>query len=215
MGTRWPDEVLLPKLREAHRELKLSLLLNDIPVINAVSTIITVPPQTIDDNNLDLSTVSGYPVNMISPIWLKERALGDTNDAFTDMKEVDFIPNVVLGVSLNYWAWMGQTIMLRGATTTTQVQIRYNQELTPPTLLTDSIGVLLGECFLAYQVAAKAVESVSDPKNLDARVSMFKANASYNLDLILRSAVKELQNLPAKRRAYHRGATQNKIIRGV
>lgn len=209
MGVRWPDESLLPKLQEAHREMKTAFLLNGLPVINAVSTIMTVPALVTDDLNLDLSTVSGYPSDLLEPIWLKERQVGQMNRDFIDMVECDFIPNLDKQVNLIWWAWIAEKIILRGATVSNQVQLRYRRELTPPTKLTDSIGVLLGEIFLSYRIAAKAAEAMNDM----GRKQEWDREAQKNLDTVIRAAVKEMQNLPAKRRPYHRGAGRTRVLR--
>src|SRR5882724_10340159 len=84
----WPDFKLVTKAVLAFEELEAELILAGIPIIHAISTIITVPPISIDDNNLDLSTVSGYPTDLIIPIWLKERQIGQMNQDFVDMVEV-------------------------------------------------------------------------------------------------------------------------------
>jgi hypothetical protein len=70
--TIWPDSVLLPFLQEAHRELRVEVVLNGIPVTNEVTGVLSVPAQTTD-----LSSVVGYPLDMIVPIWLKERQVGE------------------------------------------------------------------------------------------------------------------------------------------
>ena len=49
---------------------------------------------------------------MILPIWMKERQLGQWNQDFVDMVEVDFLPNIDLDVYLHYWCWYQNTILL-------------------------------------------------------------------------------------------------------
>src|SRR5690348_7524569 len=110
MGLMWPDNRLLPKFQEAHRELKNELILNGIPVVHEVSVVLTVPAGTTD-----LTTVTNYPSDMLIPIWLKERQVGQQNVDFTDMVQVSFIPNTQQEVYLNYWAWIEEKIMLLGA----------------------------------------------------------------------------------------------------
>jgi hypothetical protein len=205
----WPDYRLLPKLSEAYKELLNEFLLNGIETVEQTSAIITVPIATQDDVNIDMSTLSGYPTDMIEPIWLKERMLGQTNDQFVDMTQCPTVPNITRGNNLISWAWIGNTIMLRGAFTTTQVQIWYLRNLTAPKLVSDPIVITLGETFLSYRTAALAYRSIGNTQ----MAGILNSDAQSNLDKIIRRDVKRLQNMPAKRRAYHRGAGTSRVIR--
>jgi hypothetical protein len=208
-ATNWPDYRLKTKAIVAFEELEAELIVAGIPIINAVSVIITVPAQTIDDDTLDLSTVTGYPTDMILPIEMKERQIEDKNWAFVDMVEVDFIPNIDIDVFLHYWCWYQNTIILRGALNPTQVQLRYQRYLPVPHVNTDSLIVPLGQLFIANRVAALAYQSMGNRQMwLD-----LSATASLNLNRILDMNIKELQDLPAKRRPYHRGYGRNRVLR--
>jgi hypothetical protein len=208
-ATNWPDYRLKTKAIVAFEELEAELIVAGIPIINSVSVIITVPAQTIDDDTLDLSTVTGYPTDMILPIEMKERQIGDTNVAFIDMVEVDFIPNIDIDVFLHYWCWYQNTIILRGALNSTQVQLRYQRYLPVPDVNTDSLIVPLGQLFIANRVAALAYQSMGNRQMwLD-----LSDIAKVNLNRILDMNIKELQDLPAKRRPYHRGYGRNRVLR--
>lgn len=208
-GVNWPDQKLRFKLTQAFEELQAELILAGIPIIKGVSVILTIPPMPFDDVNVDMSTVAGYPTDMILPMWMKERQLGDTNQDFVDMIECDFIPNIDLDIYLHYWAWFQNTIMLRGALNPVQVQLRYQRLIPTPGVNTDSIIVPLGQLFLSYRVAALASASVGDL----ARKTDFTATADKNLDKIMRMNIKQLQDTPAKRRPYHRGQGRNRVLR--
>lgn len=208
-ATNWTDVKIRKKVAMAFEELEAELVLAGIPIIQSVSTIMTVPIMNIDDNNLDLSTVSGYPTDMILPIWLKERQVGEMNRDFVDMVECDFIPNVDIQITLSYWCWIDGTILVRGCLNETQVQLRYQRLLTVPELNTDSIIVPLGQLFLAYRVASLCAESINDT----ARADRWRQTASVNLDKIMRMNIRQLQDLPAKRRPYHRGQGRNRVLR--
>lgn len=211
MGSQWPDQKLLPKLQAAYREMMNEFEVNAIPLLNAVTSVITVPPQTVDDNNLDLSTVAGYPTDILEPIWMKERAIGQMDADFVDMTKVDFIPNITLGTELIWWSWIDDTIMLRGALNSTQVQIRYKRYIQPPNFVTDSLIVPLSETFLGPETAYLALISV--PNSSEKVIDGIKSLAERNLDNVVREAVLQLQNLPAKRRPYHRGRGRSRAIR--
>lgn len=207
----WPDVRLIPKAQQAFNQMQADLLIAGIPIINTVSAIMTVPAMTTDDSNVDLSANASYPTDMIMPIWLKERQTGQHNTDFVDMLEVDFIPQVDISAQLLYWCWQKQTILLRGALVSNQVQLRYQRLLVLPTLNTDSTQVILSELYLSYKTAALAAFSA---QNYDL-FTRLDAISTGNLYKIVQMGVKQLQNTPTKRRAYHRGSGRNGIIRSL
>ena len=208
-ATNWPDYRLHSKAIVAFEELEAELIIAGIPIIQSISAIINVPSMTIDDSQLDLSTVTGYPTDMILPIWVKERQVGQMNQDFIDMVEVDFIPNIDLDVYLHYWCWQKNTIFLRGCLNATQVQLRYQRYLPVPKVNTDSLIIPLGQLFIANRVAALAYQSAGDRQMwLD-----LTEIATLNLNRILDMNIRELQDMPAKRRPYHRGFGRNKVLR--
>jgi hypothetical protein len=208
-ATNWPDYRLKTKAILAFEELEAELIVAGIPIIQSVSAIITVPAMIVDDSNLDLSTIPGYPTDMILPIWVKERQVAQRNQDFVDMVEVDFIPNIDLDIYLHYWCWQKNTIFLRGCLNSTQVEIRYQRYLSIPEVNTDSIIVPLGQLFIANRVAALAYQSLGNRQMwLD-----LSAVANVNLSRILDMNIKELQDTPAKRRPYHRGYGRNRVLR--
>lgn len=212
-GTNWGDYKLYPKLRIAYQEMMNEFVLAGVPIINQnTTTPLTVAAITVDDNNVDLSTTAGYPTDMLEPIWMKERAVGQANKDFVDMTQVDFIPQVSLsGIQLIWWAWEHGTILLRGCTSPVQVIIRYKRQLSPPNVPTDDLIVPLAETFLAPETAYMALTSTP---NYDEKVARsLKALAERNLENIVSQAVRGLQNLPSKRRPYHRGHGRSRAIR--
>ena len=210
----WQDPKIFPKFQEAYREMVNIFDLNDIPIIYAVSKILTVPANTSDDSNLDLSTVTDYPTDLLEPIWLKERLPGQRDTDFVDMQQVDFIPQCEIDESqLVFWCWInnagtGFTIMLRGCLQPTEVMIRYKRYLAPPTELSASVIVPGSEVYLSYRTAALCAASTGS-----SRFDYLSATANINLDMVVCSQIKALQNLPAKRRPYHRGRGRNRVLR--
>lgn len=200
-GVNWPDPKLIPKAQQAFNHMQAELLMVGIPIINTVSTIITVVAMTTDDLNVDLSLASGYPTDMIMPISMKERRVGEHNVDFVEMIEVDNIPQVDIQVNLRYWCWQKQTIFLRGALNANQIQLRYQRLLTMPNLNTDNTQVILSELYLSFKTASLAAFSAKD-FDLYGRLDDI---ATTNLYKIVQMNVKQMQDLPTKRRPYHRG----------
>jgi len=215
-GSLWPDWKIMPKLRAAYREMMNEFERNNIPVVNNVSTIMTVVANTVDDNSIDMSTPANitagtFPTDMLEPIWMKERAIGQMNADFVDMTKVDFIPNIPLGNELVWWSWIGSTIMLRGAFVPTQVQLRYKRVLTPPNAAGDSLTVPLAETYLGAETAYLCLASL--PNSSQTQMEAIKALGERNLDNLLADAIQGLQTLPAKRRPYHRGRGRSRAVR--
>lgn len=208
-ATLWNDQKLIPKLQEAYRELMSQLYLSGVPLTYATTSVLTVPADLVDGHNVDMSAVSGYPTNIIEPIYMKERSVGQLNTDFVDMTEVDFLPNLQKSTELIWWCWQGQKIMLLGALNAVEVQLRYMGSLVPPTKVTDDIVVIMGELYLSYRTASLAMEAA---RQFDVAYKLYSV-AKGHLDTIIRINVKQLQNLPANRRPYHRGRGRSRTIR--
>ena len=208
-AANWTDYKLASKAVMAFEELEAELIIAGIPIIHSVTSVLTVPAITTDDINLDMSTVTGYPQDMILPIWLKERQVNQMNRDFVDMVETDFLPNIDRDNYLHYWCWFQNTIMLRGSMVDNQVQMRYQRYLPVPGVNTDSILVPLGQLYLAPRTAALAAYSAHDRQTWED----LTLEAKDNLERIRVMNIKELQNTPAKRRPYHRGYGRNRVLR--
>lgn len=212
-AANWPDYRLIPKAQQAFDELEAELQLAGIPIINSQTVVFTVPAYNINANDgvaLDISTLPGYPHDMIMPIWMKERWPGQQWRDFVDMVETDFTPISTTDVYLRYWTWYQGKITVMGALNDVQVMLRYQRLLPLPTVNTDSIIVPLGQLHLSYRVAALAAMSLPEQMAMGQALD---ATAKVNLDKIVRMNIKQQQNLPAKRRPYHRGAGRNRVLR--
>lgn len=207
-GIIWPDQKLFPKLREASRQLQLALVANGVPIIHEVSVVLSVPTNT-----LDLTTVTDYPVNLVQPIWLKERAPGQLDRDFIDMTEVDFLPQTLQQRTLSWWCWQRQKLLTIGAYQDREVLIRYKAALKLPQEATDNVGPYFGEIYLSYKTAALAVGSIT-PRDTD-KLTYLHAQADSALDDLLNLAAISAQNLPTKRRPYHRGRGRGRVIRAI
>lgn len=212
-GINWPDPRLIPKAQQAFEELEAELLLAGIPIINSQNAIFTVPAYDINSHNgvpLDLSTLPLYPRDMILPIILKERAPGEQWRDFIDMIETDFAPITSTDLRLRYWTWYQGKITVMGCLRDREVMIRYQRFLPVPGLNTDSIIVPLGQLHLSYRTAALAALSKPELAQMGGALNQ---QAQVNLDKIVRMNIKQQQNLPTKRRPYHRGYGRNRVLR--
>jgi hypothetical protein len=201
----WPDPNLFPKYQEAFRDLRLELELNGIQVVQEVSADITVPAFTTDITDL-------MPADLITPIWMKEKQVGETDSFLIDMTPIDFIPDVDQDITLNWWCWQQNRMLLLGALNDVIIQLRYRCDLALPLLNSSMTGVTLGESFLTYRTAAIAFSSVKDFQS----ANRCDTKASENLmKLIKFFTTYEKQILPAKRQPYHRRNWYSNVIRSV
>lgn len=205
-GTLWTNTILLPFLQQAHRELQVKLQLAGIPVINYQTAALTV---AIGATSLNAS--AGFPTNLIEPIQLKERRVGELLQDFQDMTECQFIPDVEQTDRLTYWAWIGETIQLLGATSANEVQLRYKGGLTVPSAANSALGFLYAENYLGYRTAALAGNSVAN----ETGYQQWSMEADKCFDEVKRMNIKGQQNLPARRRGYHRLNGWTRPIRGL
>lgn len=203
----WPDHRIIPKFKQAQYDLHSELTQAGLELFNEVSVVLTVPLNSTDGVKVDLSTVTNYPTNLIEPIFLEERRVGQTESSFVPMTEYTFSPNVTKGPELLYWEWRNQTIFVPGATEDTEVRLKYKRRITIVSNLTDTIEPLQSESFLAYKTAGLCLlGSAGDQKAKD-----LLQLAASDLDRVLRFYAKGQQNKPVRRRGYQRNQRYQSI----
>jgi hypothetical protein len=141
---------------------------------------------------------------------MKERRVGEQWRDFVDMVETDFAPVTTISLSLRYWTWYQGKIVVFGALIDNQVLLRYQRLFPVPGLNSDSIIVPLGQMHLSYRVAALALQTKPESHQL---AMEYDQRAQVNLDKVVRMNIKQQQNLPTKRRPYHRGYGRNRVLR--
>lgn len=194
----WPDNDILPKLQEAHRELQLKLHRNGIPLLQAVTPVMTVPANTTM-----LDGLTGYPLNIAEPIWIFERQPGANNNAWVGMQPRSFIPQEEAGNQrLAYWCFQEQHTLVRPCTSTVEVQMRYRKFIPVPVKNTDDIGIILGETYLSFRTAALCLEQMENQQSL--AVIRNTEAMSHLDDIVAANVIFQEQILPTRRKPYHR-----------
>jgi hypothetical protein len=184
-GITYSDPILVPKAQEAFREMLIEIELNSLGVIKFQSAVVSVPQAPIP--YAGPFVMPNVPSNLIEPISLLERRVGNTYDDFIEMDETTFIPAQTPVQDLMIWAWMQQQIWLVGATEAKEVLIRYNGTLATPVRLTDEMGFIFAELY----VGPRTAELVDKQDH----------NAAMNLDSVIRYNVLSHQR-PVRRRGY-------------
>lgn len=152
-STLWQDQLLFPKLQQAHREMQQILKSHAVYVMRTLSAPIEV---------LSTATSVTLPLDMMEPIQLWEAAHGGAITTFVPMTESDPLPFLDQGATLGYWQWADETISLVGASADRDVLIKYWRQLPIPQLNTDLIGFINGEMYLGPRVASLAAISTGN-----------------------------------------------------
>lgn len=190
LGITWNDAVLFPKLQQAFGELMLELRVNGVEDLLRQSTRITVPARTTN-----LVTAGLQPVNMIYPMEIDEAAVGDQLQFFTPMVKLTFPPIVDYTPTIDTWAWINDSIMFSGAYQSRDIIIRYMASISTPQIVSQDLGVVMAEMYIAPRVAAIAKESIGSDSSRET------ANAEKALYKIIQASTTEDQR-PRRRKRY-------------
>jgi len=170
-ATQFPDAVLIPKVQEAHRELQEELWVAGSPnvrntgIVAYTAAAVTIPYTSLTD--------------LLCPFLLFENASGSTvNTAgWTPMTEVYNLPlGQTQSTTLGYWCWQKEVILCVGSSANRAVNIQYRSLITIPVLVTDLIGILFGESYLAARSAAIAAGTLGNADVYTAMTALAKEN---------------------------------------
>ncbi len=197
----WSDPTLMPKARQAHRELQLELVLNGIAVVREVSADFSVA-KGAKDLGADL------PTDLVDPIRMWEKGVGEPDELYREMDLKAFIPTVALESKLRYWCWREEVISFLGATEDRVVRLMYKKGLSVPNKVSDPIGLTFGELFIGPRIAAIVAASTGK----DSSASAFNDEAYKNLDKIIRANVLPMQRTPVRKRPFGFRLRRNRRI---
>lgn len=174
IGALYTDDVMLPYLKLAHKDLEIELDLNNCE-INFIS-------ESVIDVAIGVTSLP-LPTNFFLPINLKERADGEDNSEFIKMKEVSDINSLSLlpAVTLRYWDYRHNCVNLIGSTTAREVRLSYQRSLAQVVDSSSLLAIRHAENYYAYRTAALCAEFIGGNKNRADSLNMFAANSSNNL----------------------------------
>lgn len=183
----YTDTILLPYVKRAFQDLQLQLHLEQVQVLNEISTVQTV--------NAGAVTYPSLPSDLIQPSKMEERAAGSSN-SFTPMYEKQWEPNTTPGTELRYWTWREQAINFIGATVSREVKLYYLKQLTAIVDVNSIIPVNFCQPFMAsrtaYYAAAFAGENPTKAK-------MLKDDADEAFEKLLTMEANRRQSMPVRR----------------
>jgi len=196
----WPDARLFPFLQEAHRELSAKLVANGVAVVRQQTAQILVPALNQVLGQCGPIPLPNTPSNLVFPLSIVEKQTNDDVEFYVDMQQMNFVPLVDPVEELIYWAWIGQQIMLVGATNDVDVILRYRGSLLTPQVITDNLGFIFAENYIGPRIASLAYMSVGNSKWKE-----FYTQAMDNMDLVIRMNISGNQGVGIRRMAYRRG----------
>lgn len=171
-ATLWTDPVLIPKVQEAHRELQSQLWTIGSPTIRNVSSNISVPISTTPTT---VNGLSGYPTDMLNPTAVFEAASSPTT--WVPVTETFYLtPGYTALATIGYYIWQEENLIVAPCTAARTLQIQYRRSIPIPALLTDPIGILFGESYLAPRAAAICAAAAGNSAVYSAMTALAETN---------------------------------------
>jgi len=188
---------MLPFIKKANDELQLDLALIGISVIKEIYALTTIP-QLADPVGTLSMVFPNPPTDMIVPVALEERKLGDTG-VFTPMRQKDWEPNVSAVQTLRFWAWREMEIKLRGAIQDNEVRLKYIKVLTPIVGASTPLVDALTKTTLAARTAALAAAFWGEDFE---RATALKDDADEWKEKYIALCVNQKQSVVARRKPF-------------
>lgn len=196
----------LPYLRIAMQELQELFELNNIPVTQNVSAIITVAAgvTAITYDAAGTPANPKLPDDMVEPAQLWERAQGV--DPFIPMTRRDYLPHYLEDIQSNqfiYFVWMEQQIQFLAADQNNDIKIDYIRQLF--TTIADQntqINVINATTFLEYRTAGLCAEFIE--RNMSSAQGL-NIYAIQGMDRVTGISSKSKQTIMTRRRPFRAG----------
>jgi len=192
------NAVLLPFLKKAFRELQQNLVDNGVSTARATSAAITVP-AAITGIFFTATPDPELPPNLLYPIELDEKLVGQDDINYTRMTESVWPLDLTAEIYRRFWAWNQDEILFPAATGDTIIRIRYWGSLPPIADETTNIEITDSETFLGSRTAALAALVIRKDAEL---ASACAGDANQALGILLSTAVKNRQANPVRRRKF-------------
>lgn len=184
----YTDARLLPFTIKAYRDLQVDMVDRGISVGREISSALTLAANTL---TISSSSSPALPTDLLYPLKLDEKRVGELDTAYVDMTEQTWEPDVEQTDRLRYWAWREDEIKLVGAVGSTIVRIKYFKSLTAITSVEDTIPILDSDGFIAARTAALAAATIGKNFSLAQAINQ---EAESLKETFLSSQVKNRQN---------------------
>lgn len=210
--TIYTDAACLPYLNMALDELQEIFEMNNIPVTNEVSVVMTVPAGTTEI--AFVGTTPLLPQNLIEIRKIWESASGINE--YVGMSKVEYLPQYLEGVtytSFMFWAWIDNAIHLLEATGDIDLKLDYIKSIFSTPILISQIDDDLGikfknvKSYLGYKTAALCSMYIGENETRATALNMQAEDALFrSLDISLKGK----QSMMVRRRPF-RAAYKSRI----
>lgn len=143
----------LPYLKIALKEFREVLQQSNIPVTNAVSSVLTVPANTSSIAFSATTPLLPSDLAEIQQLWESQQLAGP----FVPMTRKEFLPHYLDGQQINQfliWTWESNAIKVQSANAIVYLKIDYIKQLfNTITDQTTNLGVINSESWLNYKNA--------------------------------------------------------------
>lgn len=195
----YTDEVCLPYLNMALDELQEYYELNNVPITNKQSAIITVPHGI---SVIGFTTTPALPVNLIEIQSLYESEVGQ--ESWAQMGPKNFIHQTDDQISaFIVYAWMNNELHLVAANRDNDLKIDYVASLFPTDLAIGSINTDYPipniKSYLAYKTGALMAHFIGENKTRSDELNQL---AQLAIDRALGISTKSRQSILTRRRPF-------------
>lgn len=166
----WPDQTLMEKSKEAHRELQTQLWIVGSPIVRATTAPITVAPGVTN-----LVSAQLQPADLLVPTALYEATPGQA-DWQPMTEQAYFAVGLAPTTILRFWSWFEEQILFIGSTVSRQIIIHYRRLIPIPDAIDKQIGITFGELYIAARTAALAAGTVGNQAVYEAMTNLAKEN---------------------------------------
>jgi hypothetical protein len=196
----YTDAVQMPYLNIAILDLKRQLQLNNVPVTNDTSAVITIPANT---DELEIGgTTPCLPADLIEIQQLWQRWSG-TENPFLPIQKFEFLPHYwddTQTSQIPAWSWIAQKTKFISANIALDLKVDYIADIIPAiTDADDEISVLNAMGYLVYQTAGHCAMFIGSNES---RASVNYTLAKGSLDEILGISSKGRQSIYTRRRPF-------------
>jgi len=151
----YTNSTLLPILKIVNDELCDKLIVGGMQNLKSTG---------VSDLDIDAgdTTPDVPPDDMIVPIELFEKRVGDDDNNFTPIIERNWLPTETPSTNLGVWQWTGTEIKFLGATEEKTVRVRYYRVITSITANNSPAEIYRSFNWLAHRTAEYAANSIGE-----------------------------------------------------
>jgi len=182
----------IPFLRIAWEELQIYLVINGLVDVEEV----TSAPVVITTGTKEW--VSGVPTDLLTPLNLWEKAVGEPDTALVEMDEIRSDPNDSPDSELENWWFEEGRVKFKGATSDRSIVMRYQREIVPIADENTILPVLNVKSFLTFRTAA----IIARVRGNKSRADDLDADSELHRENLIGVKVKDEQNTPVRQRRY-------------